>query len=64
MKTIAEVKQQDILVGSDGQTEVSAVYEEHIPKRMYEITLANGEKIKCSGNHLWYAETDNDRANK
>lgn len=52
----------DMIVGPDGKaTSITDVYDVHIPDRMYELTMQNGEVIKCSGNHLWYSESDSDR---
>lgn len=59
-----DLKPGDILVGSHGEVEVDKVFEKHIPKRMYEIEMGNGDIIKTSGNHLWYCETDIDVMNK
>lgn len=60
--TMKDLKVGDVIVGPNGErTEITDVYEEHIPERMYELTMANGETIKCSGNHLWYCESDSDR---
>lgn len=63
-KTINTIQKNEKIEGSDKETVVTDVYEVHTPERMYEITLENGETIKCSGNHLWYAETNIDRENK
>lgn len=63
-KTIYDTCKGDTITGSQNEVEVLADYEVHHPERMYEIELENGEIIRCSGNHLWYAETDIDRKEK
>lgn len=63
-KKMNELKPGDKIIGSDGKlTEITNVYEEHIPEEMYEIDF--GEfTIEASGNHLWYCETNEDRKNE
>ena len=64
-KRMGDLKVGDKLIGSDGQTiEVTQAYDEHIPKKMYEIEMEDGQVIKSSGNHFWYCETDTDRKEK
>jgi hypothetical protein len=66
-KTIefGDLKPGDRILGSRGEPViVDQVYEKHIPERMYEVELDNGEVIKASGNHLWYCETDKDLERK
>ena len=60
-----DLKPGDKLVGSDGEiTEVVKVYDKHIPEKMYEIEMEDGEVIQASGNHLWYCETNSDELGK
>lgn len=65
LKNFGDLKPGDKLIGSDGKhTEVTKVYDKHIPDKMYEIEMEDGEVIQVSGNHLWYCETDEDEKNK
>lgn len=51
----------DKIIGADGSpVEVSAVYDKHLPAKMYEIEMEDGELIRASGNHMWYCETQSD----
>lgn len=63
MKKFGDLEVGDVIRGADNQdVEVVQVYDEHIPEKMYEIELDNGETVKASGNHLWYVETDFDKS--
>lgn len=65
IKEFGELVPGDRIVGSDGQpVTVTDVYEKHIPDRMYEIEMEDGEVVQASGNHLWYCESDHDVENK
>lgn len=65
LKEIKDIVVGDKIIGADGSpTEVTDVYELHYPEKMYKLTLDNGEVVKCSGNHLWYCETDEDKKEK
>lgn len=72
MKTLETeiVKMKDLspgdkIIGPDGKpTVISEVFEEHIPERMYKIEMEDGQIVECSGNHLWYCETDTDKREK
>lgn len=65
LKTMKDLKPGDYVLGPNSKpVRVNEVFEEHVPERMYEIELENGEKIESSGNHYWYCETDTDRKNK
>lgn len=59
-----DLKVGDKIMGSDGPVTVTNVYDKHLPDKMYEIEMENGEVIRASGNHLWYCETEDDLANK
>lgn len=62
-KRIGDVEPGDILVGPENQpVRVKRGYEEHIPEDMFVFTVDSGMKVKASGNHLWYVETETDRA--
>lgn len=64
-KRMGDLKVGDVIIGAAGEpTTVTAAYDEHIPKNMYEIEMEDGQVIKASGNHLWYCETDTDRKEK
>lgn len=55
----------DKIRGSNGDSVVvTHVFDSYVPKDMYELTMNDGQTIKCSGNHLWYCETDNDYLEK
>lgn len=59
--TIGDLKPGDKIVGSDGlPVTVTAVYDKHFPKKMYEIEMEDSEVVRASGNHLWYCETNSD----
>lgn len=65
IKEFGDLKPGDRIVGSDGQPiTVTDVYEKHIPEKMYEIEMEDGEIIQASGNHLWYCETNSDELGK
>lgn len=64
-KRMGDIEVGDVLLGPNGEeTTVVATYDEHIPDRMYELEMENGEIIRCSGTHLWYTETTSDKKNK
>ena len=64
-KKISELVVGDKIIGSDGQPiTVTEAYDEHIPERMYELEMVDGEVVKASGNHLWYCETETDNKEK
>lgn len=64
-KTMGELEVGDIIVGPDGKpATVTAAYDEHMPKSMYEMEMEDGEILKVSGNHLWYCETRDDLKGK
>lgn len=61
LKRFGDLVPGDIIRGPNGEeVVVKEAYEEHLPERMFEIELENGETIKASGNHLWYIETNFD----
>ena len=60
LKRMDELEVGDVLKSDSGNVVVKRAYGVHTPKRMFEIELENGEKIKASGNQLWYIETIND----
>jgi preprotein translocase subunit YajC len=61
-KQLKDIRVGDKIVGPGGApVTVTHVFDKYMPDTMYEITMDNGETIKCSGNHLWYCETDSDR---
>lgn len=60
--TFGELQVGDLVLDETGApVRVKKAYDHHIPERMYELELENGTKIKASGNHLWYIETDEDK---
>lgn len=61
---LSDIKVGDRIIGPEGKpVVVTHVFDSYVPKDMYELTMENGEKVKCSGNHLWYSETSSDREN-
>lgn len=61
LKEFGDLEVGDVILGPNNEeVEVSQVYDEHIPEKMFEIVLDDGSMIKASGNHLWYVETDLD----
>lgn len=62
-KPIGEITEGDILLTDDNEeTVVKHAYEHHVPESMYQMTFANGETFKVSGNHLWYTVNSLDRS--
>lgn len=60
-----ELREGDKVIGSNGEPVlVEKVYDTHMPKTMYEIEMEDGQRIECSGNHLWYTETEKDLSEK
>lgn len=51
----------DIIVGSQGLTEVTEGFEHHTPKSMYSLETSSGIEFEASGNHLIYVITANNR---
>lgn len=65
LKQFGDLEPGDQLINSDGKpTTVTAVYDKHIPDKMFELEMEDGQVVKASGNHLWYCETDIDKKNK
>lgn len=55
----------DKIIGANGNpVTVTATYEKHIPKDMYELEMEDGEVVQASGNHLWYCESSVDEKHK
>lgn len=55
----------DKIIGANGEpVTVTATYEKHIPKDMYELEMEDGEVVQASGNHLWYCESSVDEKHK
>jgi hypothetical protein len=55
IKLLKNIVIGDELVGTNGPTVVTQVFEDYIPERMYEISFENGLIIQASGCHLWSA---------
>lgn len=65
IKEFGDLIPGDKIIGADGEpVTVTAAYEKHIPKAMYEIEMEDGEVVQASGNHMWYCETELDEKNK
>lgn len=47
------------IVGTEPNLKIKEIYDIHTPKETYSIYIGD-EIIDCSGNHLWYAETEYD----
>ncbi len=56
-----ELQQGDILVGSQGRTEIVNVFEEHVPETMFILETDSGIELEVSGNHLLYVVKATDR---
>lgn len=62
-KTFRDLDVGDYAVGPDGSlVRLSRVYDIHVPETMFALTTDNGDVIKVSGNHLFYTESDYDKA--
>lgn len=62
LKKFGELKPGDVIIGSGGkETTVVEVYDDHLPKEMFELEDDNGNIVKVSGNHLFYVETSLDK---
>lgn len=58
LKKFGDLQVGDVILGPNGEeVTITQAYDAHMPERMFEIELENGESIKASGNHLWYVET-------
>lgn len=65
LKKFGDLVPGDQIIGANGKpVTVTAAYEKHIPKVMYEIEMEDGEVVQASGNHMWYCETELDEKNK
>lgn len=56
-----ELKEGDVLVGSQGRTTVVEGFDTHNPETMYQLETDSGIVLEVSGNHLLYVVTSNDR---
>jgi len=56
-----DLKEGDVLIGSQGRTEVVQGFDAHTPEAMYQLETDSGTVIEVSGNHLLYVVTSNDR---
>ena len=56
-----DLKEGDVLLGSQGRTEVVQGFDAHTPEAMYQLETDSGVVIEVSGNHLLYVVTSNDR---
>jgi len=56
-----DLKEGDVLVGSQGRTTVTQGFDEHVPESMYLIETDSGIELEVSGNHLFYVVTASDR---
>lgn len=62
-KKVRDLNVGDLLVGARGEpVEVTHLFPIETPNKMYRITLEDGSTVDCSGDHLWYAETTEDRS--
>lgn len=62
VKTFGELKPGDMIEGVAGPVTVVRAYDEHLPETMYLVQTDEGVTMKVSGNHLWYVETEFDKA--
>lgn len=56
-----ELQPGDILVGSQGKTQIIDAFEEHVPESMFLLETESGIEIEVSGNHLLYVVKATDR---
>lgn len=57
-----DVKEGDYLLDENLQpVEVTDVYPEHIPDRMFKVEDEEGNYVEVSGTHLWYVVTIGDK---
>lgn len=62
-KTFGELVPGDVLQGPDGTAiTTTRVYDEHLPKRMFELTLDDGRTVQAGDTHLWYVVLEDDWA--
>lgn len=60
-KRMGDLIAGDILLSSEGETELTQPFEEHMPESMYLMEFGINEKVYASGNHLWYTVTSLDK---
>lgn len=62
---IEDIRAGDFILDENNEpTLVNKVHDIHLPKEMYKIIFDDGFSVECSGNHLWYCETEDDLAFK
>lgn len=62
--TMGEIKPGDRVIASNGKaTEVTAIHPQGVMD-VYEITFNDGEKVRCTDNHLWTVKTPESRFRK
>lgn len=60
-KSFSDLQAGDYVLDQNGQpVEIVEIHEEYLPEEIFELEFDTGLKIKASGNHLWYFETEND----
>lgn len=65
MKKIRDIKVGDTLFDPEGKpTKVTHLHPIVTPKKAYELTFSNGEKIIVDPEHLWETETRNARVSR
>ena len=61
-KKIKDIKIGDLIFDGLGQsTKITEIYK--YKEKLWEVTFKNGEKIKCSGDHLWSFNTLSQKLN-
>lgn len=60
-KRMGDLVAGDILLSSEGETELTQPFEEHMPESMYLLEFGIGEEVYASGNHLWYTVNSLDK---
>lgn len=57
-----DIQPGDLVETPDGRwVPVEQVYDGHLPERMFELTMEDGQVVRASGNHLHYSLTRADR---
>jgi len=59
--SFGDLREGDVLIGSQGRTTVVEGFATHIPEAMYLLETDSGIELEVSGNHLLYVVTSNDR---
>jgi len=61
---MGDVKVDDFIIGEDGKEHKIIEIHPQGEIDIYEVSFSDGTTTKCSGEHLWYTETSDDKPNK